>query len=314
MTAPSSPAISALFVGDCGWDMTLFVDRMPDPDEKLFTSRTVESAGGVAANAAVACVRAGVPARAWLSLGDDAAGQAVRAQLGSDRVTVAATCVPGPTCRSVIILEPSGEKRLLLSPGVSMYPAAELVRTASLDGIGWMHTVVYDPHTGGEAVARCRERGIPWSLDLESATFEAGIASLGASLSGAAVVFCNARAAAKLGPDPAAALASYGVQAIVLTRGAAGATWRRGAERVVAVPDASIAGGPIIDTTGAGDCLAAWFIAETLCGADPVTALRAAVTAATLSCSTAGAQPAFPTRATLDALYGARRSTVGKVA
>ena len=314
MTATACPVKSALFVGDCGWDTSVFVDRMPEPDEKLFTSGMVESAGGVAANAAVACVRAGVPARAWLGLGDDAAGQAVRAQLGHERVTVVATCVPGPTCRCVIILEPGGEKRLLLSPGVSMYPDVELVRTANLDGVGWMHTVVYDPLTSGEVVARCRERGIPWSLDLEPATFEAGIGALGASLRGAAVVFCNSRAAARLGPDPAATLAAFGVEAVVLTCGAAGAVWQRGAERAVAAPDQAIDSGPIIDTTGAGDCLAAWFIAETLCGANPATALRSAVAAATLSCSAAGAQPAFPTRATLDAVHDASRSTVERVA
>ena len=305
---------TALFVGDCGWDTTLFVDRIPEPDEKLFTARLVEAAGGVAANAAVACARAGVPAQAWLGLGDDAAGQAVRAQLSDNQIAVVATCVPGPTCRCVILIEPSGEKRLLLSPGVSMYPAAERVRTASLDGVGWMHTAVYEPHTGAEAVARCRERGIPWSLDLEPATFEAGIETLHASLRGASVVFCNTRAAAKLGPDPAAALASFGVEAVVLTRNSAGAIWQRGAERVVVAPDKAIASAKVVDTTGAGDCLAAWFIAETLRGADPATALRRAVNAATLSCSVAGAQPAFPTREALDTVLEVRRSTVGRVA
>ncbi len=314
MTARTAQAKSALFVGDCGWDTTLFIDHIPEPDEKLFTSGMMEAAGGVAANAAVACARAGVPAQAWLCLGDDAAGQAVRAQLSENRIAVVATCVPGPTCRCVIILEPGGEKRLLLSPGVSMYPAAELVRTASLDGVGWMHTAVYDLRTGREAVARCRERGIPWSLDLEPATFADGIEVLHASLRGASVVFCNMRAAAKLGPDPAATLATFGVEAVVLTCGAAGAIWQRGTERVVAVPDAAIISAAVVDTTGAGDCLAAWFIAETLRGADPATALRSAVNAATLSCSAAGAQPAFPTREVLDAVHGARRSTVGRVA
>lgn len=284
----------AAFVGDIGWDVTLFIDRVPEPDEKVFTRRRVESAGGVAANAAVACARAGVAARAWVARGDDAAGEAACAQLEQRHVALTVEAHRGATCCCVILLEPGGEKRLLLSPGVSMYPSAEAVERSDLDGVGWVHTVVYDVQAAENLVERCRGRGIPWSVDLEPATFAHGTRTLARCLDGAGAVFCNARAAALLGPAPVDTLARMGARGIVLSRGAAGASWCDAAGSSVAEPPA--ARSRVLDTTGAGDCLAGWFIAETLRGRGPAEALRTAVAAATLSCADAGAQPSFPTR------------------
>lgn len=294
MVAVAMSSGNVVFVGDIGWDTTVFVERMPEPDEKLFTRCLVESAGGVAANAAVACARTGMAAQAWVACGDDAVGDAACAQLASEGVAVTCDRRPGPTCRCVILLEPGGEKRLLLSPGVSMYPSAEMLAETSLEGIAWVHTAPYDVVAAETLVARCRKRGIPWSLDLEPATFAQDIGVLAGCLDGAAVVFCNARAAAVLGPDAAGALARLGARTVVFSRGAAGAVWCGGDRWFTAglppgLPSA-------IDTTGAGDCLAGWLVAESVRGVDPTEALRTAVAAASLSCSAAGAQPSFPTR------------------
>ena len=87
-------------------------------------------------------------------------------------------------------------------------------------------------------------------------------------------------------------LQNLGATAVILTQGSAGATWCAGTSRtIIAAPRL-----PVVDTTGAGDCLAGWFIAETLRGADPAAALNVAVTAATMSCGAPGAQPSFPIR------------------
>jgi ribokinase len=51
----------------------------------------------------------------------------------------------------------------------------------------------------------------------------------------------------------------------------------------------------VVDTTGAGDCLAGWFVAGRLRGAIPRAALETAVVAATMSCSQLGAQTSYPT-------------------
>jgi ribokinase len=55
----------------------------------------------------------------------------------------------------------------------------------------------------------------------------------------------------------------------------------------------------IVDTTGAGDCLAGWYLAEMIAGTAPHIALARAVLAATLSCSSIGAQTGYPTRTSI---------------
>ena len=284
--------IAALFVGDVSWDLTLHIDHVPLPDEKVHAENASESAGGVIANAAVAAALAGASTKALIKCGDDLIGREIVARMAARGIEVSASVAPGLTCRVVILLEPHGEKRLLLHPGVSMYPTSDQTETALLDGVGWVHTAIYDSGAAIALVNRCRKRGIRWSIDLEPATFVNDVAELASQLAGATVVFCNTRAAAKLGPDPVSRLQSLGAKAVILTQGQAGAAWCAGtAHTIIAAPRL-----PVVDTTGAGDCLAGWFIAETLRGADPVAALNVAVAAATVSCGATGAQSSFPIR------------------
>jgi ribokinase len=291
---------TGLFVGDLTLDLTMLVDHVPAPDEKVHVTETSEAAGGVIVNAAVACALSGTASRALLQLGTDAAaGLAVEA-LRARGPAVAASFAEGRTARVVILIEPHGEKRLLLDPGVSMYPGVEAVHAADLSDIGWVHTAVY-----GEAawplVTRCRAAGIPFSLDLEPATFLGGIDTLAALLPGA-LLFCNDRAAALIGPDAEVTLLTRGARAVIRTRGPRGARFvTAGGAFDVPAPDR----GAVVDTTGAGDCLAGWFVGERLAGRSPEAALRGAVVAATLSCGRPGAQMSYPARAEVDALLGA---------
>jgi ribokinase len=230
--------------------------------------------------------------RLLVRIGDDVPSHTVCKQLGVAGVALDAMAQPGMLCRAVILVDPGGEKRLLLYPGVSMYPTLAQIEAAGLDGVTWVHTAPYERDAASLLAVRCRERDIPWSIDLEPATFPDGIDQLAGLLEGASAVFCNARAAAMLGPDPVATLRGLGVRNVILTQAACGATLN-GVDRVAAPP------GQVLDTTGAGDCLSGWFVAGRLAGADAISALRQAVAAATFSCGRAGAQASFPTRADL---------------
>lgn len=282
--------VTALFVGDASLDLTLRIPRLPDPDEKLHVDAIEEAPGGVVANAAVAAARAGASVRLLMRLGNDLASDRVWAQLNGAGLAVEAQRGDGPLCRTVMLLDPGGEKRLLLHPGQSMYPTQAQVRGVALTRVGWVHTAAYDPEAAAELAARCRAACIPWSIDLEPATFPAGIDALAPVLRGATTVFCNARAAARLGPGFIGTLHELGVSAVVATLGAGGAVWHQSGE-TIAVPAPAVTA---IDTTGAGDCLAGWFVAATLRGAGPSDALHAAVAAATFSCRRIGAQASFP--------------------
>lgn len=282
----------ALFVGDVSVDLTMVADHLPAPDEKVHVDHASEAPGGVVANAAVACALTGAAVRALLQMGDDTAGEVAAAGLRKRGVAVEFDTVPGRTCRVVIIIEPHGEKRLLLDPGVSMYPGRAAIERLDLADIGWVHTAVY-----GDAarllVEKCRHAGIPWSLDLEPASFTAGVQTLADMIDGADVIFCNDRAAAAIGGDAVAMLLSLGAKSVIRTLGPSGAQFTSADMRFdVAAPKLA----SVTDTTGAGDCLAGWFIGEIMGGMSPDAALTAAVAAATLSCRALGAQDSYPTK------------------
>jgi ribokinase len=286
----------ALFAGDGTLDLTLHVSHVPQPDEKVHVQTASESAGGVIANAAVACALAGHAARALIQAGADEAGARVLSELAARNVDIGPSISAGENCRVVILVEPHGEKRLLLYPGTSLYPSLAQTRAVSLEDVGWMHTAIYDLEAGLALIERCRANDIPWSIDLEPASFTEGVETLGRHLDGAAVVLCNARAAQALGPNAVKRLLSFGVRAVVLTEGATGATWCEGENRYVVAAPRIVP----VDTTGAGDCLAGWLVAGLMKGLPKPAALADAVIAASLSCTQPGAQLSYPTRHRLD--------------
>lgn len=280
----------ALFAGDVSLDASVLVPHAPDPDEKVVATDVAEDCGGVVANAAVACRLAGVPVTFLCSVGDDEAAGRCVSRLTERGVTVRPTRTAGPTARAFITLDGDGEKRLVLAKGVSMYPPAAACATAGLDGVAWLHTALYDIEAATALIDRCRHAGVPWSIDLEPATFESGLPE--ACLRGAEVVFVNSRAVAALGEDADTTLFANGVREVVRTGGPYGAEWRTPADAAKAAVPPGL--GPVVDSTGAGDCLAGSFVARRLAGDPVASALDYAVTAASLSCTRLGAQLSYP--------------------
>lgn len=291
----------ALFVGDISLDTTLQLGHIPQPDEKLHVRIDNESAGGVISNAALACRLAGGNPVLAVETGDDLFADSLLISLQQAGIEIVSRKMPGRTCRAIVLIEPHGEKRLLLEPGVSLYPSLEWVQSLSLDGIDWVHTAVYG-EGAWPLIEQARQRGCKWSLDLEPATFVDGIASLEPLLAGAEVVFCNQRALAQLGENPEQQLLAAGVNAVVSTLGARGASYTTDTDHLEARYPLTPT---LVDTTGAGDCLAGWFIACLLAGKSPDAALTEAVFAATYSCERAGAQSSYPDRQQLAAFQQA---------
>ncbi|MEU3270966.1 carbohydrate kinase family protein [Saccharomonospora sp. NPDC006951] len=289
---------TVLFVGDSVYDTTVRVARLPGADEKVVGVEAVDAIGGVATNAAVACARTGNRARLVSVPGTDPAGRACAEQGAELGLEFLPETVPGPANRAVISLAADGEKQLVLVPGARMYPTAGTCRGLDLRDVAWVHTAVYDIEAAAVLSSRCAEAGIPLSIDLEPATFPGGIGDLAPHLAGAAVAFCNSRAAQAItGSGPASAeevLFGMGVAAVVRTEGSGGASWctPEGTTTVSNPGDAP----PVVDTTGAGDCLAGSFAALSVETGDPLTALRYAVRAASHSCSRLGGHRSFLSR------------------
>ncbi|MFJ8794812.1 carbohydrate kinase family protein [Streptomyces sp. NPDC102462] len=293
---------TALFCGDIAFDVALRVPRFPDPDQKTHAFEHLVSAGGVAANAAVACARQGVDAALLAVVGDDVFGAYATDRLAAHGVDVTGvTTTPGMTALSVCTLAEDGEKRLVYTSSVSQYPPPERVRDAELAGVDWIHTSCLHPEGAAVLAERARAAGIALSIDLEPLALAHGMDALAPALHGAAVVFLNERTAAEIG-DVHGFAARHRLKSVVRTGGSRGATLTyESGEIAVAPPPAA----RIVDTTGAGDCLAGVYIARSLCGADPHSALRAAVASATYACGHLGAQGGYPDGPTTDELLAA---------
>lgn len=289
--------VMALFVGDVTADLTCVIDHVPGPDEKVHMESSIEDVGGVIANAAVACQLAGTHAVLACHIGNDSLGEKAISALQTKIHEVRTTVVEGSTTRVVILVESHGEKRLLLDPSNAFYPSEETLSSIELDGIQWLHTAIYG-QSAFPLIERCRSAGIPWSLDLEPATFAQGLESIKDAVNGAEMIFCNDKAAALLGEDAVGILRNAGAKEVVRTQGSEGVCYYGSDVALRATSSSAIS---VTDTTGAGDCLAGWLIGERLSGASVEDQLRYAVAAASHSCQRYGAQTSYPQRREVDA-------------
>ena len=126
-----------VFVGDMSWDETFTVSHFPDPDEKVSARGLIDGFGGVAANSAVAAVRAGAAVAFMGRVGQDDMSRQADKHMRDHDIRTMLVRADGMLCRVVSIVEPHGEKRLVLYPGVSIYPSrktypASLLRAASI--------------------------------------------------------------------------------------------------------------------------------------------------------------------------------------
>ena len=287
----------ALFVGDASWDTTIVTPRLPEVDEKVVVPNLFDCPGGVVANAAMAFVRTGAPAEMLAAVGDDLAGAEIVAGLERTGLVVIADRMRGRSSRAVTVLADGcgGEKRLFLAPGPTIYPSVSAIRAAELADVSWVHTALYDLTAGLELAARCRHAGIRFSVDLEPATIPADAAALAPALDGCAAVMINSRAKAKLGTEGLAWLSALIAGEVIETLGPDGVRINHAAGDSYVIPAPALAADPV-DTTGAGDAFAGWYIAELMAGSPPLVAAETAVAAATYSVQRLGTYSSYPDR------------------
>ncbi|MGO1972930.1 MAG: carbohydrate kinase family protein [Propionibacteriaceae bacterium] len=290
MTAPV-----ILFVGDVSWDTTVITPRVPEPDEKVLVEHCFDGVGGVGANSAVACALTGTAVKLMAPVGPGALGGMISTALETLGVPAELERTDGPTGRALVVLEGLGEKRLFLYPGHSMYPSSATTANLQLDGVRWVHTVIYDRVSAGNVIEACRAAGIPWSIDLEPATIPDHLDDLRPHLAGCHTAIINARAKQQLGPDAVRTLHTMGVREVIETLGRDGARLHRKAQPVVDVLAPSLPG-RVRDTTGAGDAFAGWYTAERVRGNSAESAVHRAVQAASHSVRQYGMAPSYPTR------------------
>lgn len=259
--------------------------------------------GGDTANTAVMAARLG-DGRFCGRVGDDALGRELLAfwrDAGVDTRFVALD--PAPTriyvnerladsgCRFHYHRQGSAGSRL----------SSDDVTDEFVDGLEALHYsgITLSISTSAAAAARsaarrARDRGalVSFAVNYRPA-LHPDVRELAAAAHSADVVFATAEEAELVlgGARPA------GPPELVITLGEGGAVVFAGGEEIrIAAPPVEL-----VDATGAGDALAAVYLAARATGAPPAEALRHGVAAATLSCRAFGAARSYPEASELEA-------------
>jgi sugar/nucleoside kinase (ribokinase family) len=208
---------------------------------------------------------------------------------------------PGLPTGTIVILVRGEDRTMLTERGANaaFSPATvtdELLAAAAVVHVSG-YTIVKDYGSGAarDIITRARERGITISVTPGSAGYlvQYGVDRFLHDIRGAEIIIANQAEAVLLAgiDDPLGAGAALLEHApiVVLTRGSRGAILFRRDAPPFEVPAPSIAA--LVDPTGAGDALAAGFLAHWLPFREPEAALQAAVLVAARAVMLIGGRP-----------------------
>jgi ribokinase len=273
----SSPAILGSAVTDLVVATPVFLDltfvgleSLPVLGEERFAAELLRSPGGGAITA-IAAARLGLSVAVAAPLGDDVAGDLVRAGLAEEGVQPVAGR-SAPRTPTTVVLPLGGDRAMVtVDPGVRASAADVAARApravaASLDQL---HVVP----AGASAYVTCGEDDA-----------RAYVSRPPQALSGVRALFVNRREALRLTGEATAEAAAGTLaelaETVIVTLGADGAIACSGGEIVAAA--AKHVERPV-DSTGAGDLLVAAYVWADLRGADRADRLRWAVLYASLA-------------------------------
>jgi sulfofructose kinase len=255
------------------------VPAHPAPDGRVVATEVAVGGGGPAATAAVTLARLGVDVAFVGAVGDDDAGTFVLHGLATEGVDVSGLeVVPrAQTAQSAILVGPDGTRAIVHHPGDAPFPEVSLAGAwIHLDHVGFGHG-----------------RGLPPAM----ASLDGGNPIEGLDLQGIALYApTEVRLREDFGDAQGALEAGAGL--VVVTRGAEGSVATTETGEVVEVAGVPCDG--FVSTLGAGDVFHGALLAYLVRGAPLHDALRAANTAASLSCRALDGRSAIPTRDELE--------------
>lgn len=303
--------MSVIVIGDLVADVVVAPEGPVAVDSDT-PARVLMRGGGGGANAAAWLARAGAQPVLVARVGGDLAGQLLREELQAAGVETLLTLDPrSHTGAIVVLVEPDGRRTMLTDRGASALlspgdlPATWFATARHVHLSGYTLLGASSRAAGLEALRLAHQAGVSTSVTpgTTAPLRAAGTAAFLEWTAGATLCLANREeAAALLGLDPAASgaadrapdgaalargLAAHYPEAVV-TLGADGAVWA-GQGETVALPAVA---GPVVDTTGAGDALAAGLLAAWLDGASRAEALRGGLALAAEAVAAPGGRPA----------------------
>jgi ribokinase len=304
-------AVPIAVVGSINLDLVVRCAALPRPGQTVTGDDLREVGGGKGANQAVAAARLGAATTLIARVGDDAAGQRLRAGLRAEGVTVPDDLVSAGVASgtAIIAVERGGENHILLVSGANACLApADVERHADrIRGARVLLLQLEVPEATVVAAARlARAAGVRVLLDPAPAP-----ARLAAELHHVDLLSPNRSEAEALVGRPLPTLAAVGeaahelvargAGAVVVTLGAEGALLcAGGAPRHLPAPAVTA-----VDATAAGDAFKAALALRWAEGAALEEAVRFALAAGALAAARPGAQPSLPRRAEVEALLAA---------
>lgn len=247
--------MSVLCAGHINWDVTMFVNSLPEPDGEVTINRLCQSGGGSAANVAVGLVGLAVEASLYGSVGGDDTGALALRELDRSGVDCGHVVIDPAATTSVkyLVVDDSGEVLVFANDGANESFQGADVPAGLFSGIDHLHLTGQSPETASLLATLASDMSIPVSFDPGRRVADRSFAD---ALDASDLLFLNQLEADSLAetdfsptdPDD---------HIVVIKHGADGAT--------VHTPTGELTHGGFavepVDLTGAGDAFAAGFLA-----------------------------------------------------
>jgi sugar/nucleoside kinase (ribokinase family) len=285
------------------------VDHLVPPGTSQPLEDVALAPGGNSINTAIALARLGVSVRVAAAIGNDRFGQFIRDRVRAEGIDDAGLVnLPGgKTSTSIVLVETTGERRFLHLRGVSAFFSGWNLDWAQVEGSRIFHYAsafaipAFDETSLEPALRRARDLGCLTSMNICWDVRGGWLKTVQSALAHTDFIFPNREEGRELtGESEPAAIAArlrgLGVKTVIVKLGAAGC--------YVESPQGSfIAPGfavQPVDTTGAGDCFAAGFLAAICRGQSLTLAARHANANGALATLGLGGADSAPTLAQLE--------------
>lgn len=291
-------------IGHAALDRIYRIEAFPAHPTKVRALEHIEVGGGMAANAAVCMARLGGKVELWSRVGDDSAGQIIRAGLKSEKVDVryVQQFEDSRSSTSAIIVDDRGERLIVNNRDTGMPSSTDWLPLERIKGCGavlgdlrWLEGL-------RTLFTHARAEKVPTVLDADLGAREVLPELL--TLTDYAIFSAVALAEFPGGTDERSrlsAVAAYGVKHAGVTLGADGYLWLENG-RFQEMPAPKV---EVIDTTGAGDAFHGAFTLMLSEGKPTEVCARAGCIAAAEKCTRLGGRAGLPDRRRLDKLMRA---------